>query len=192
MSGRLVFDGDCGFCTTSANWLAGGGRLEVVPWQFLDLDTVGLTTSQVASSVWWLVLLVVGATVGIPLLVRARRRGAWRRELAWAESELVWFARVLLPELRQGGSLEQLTGGWAVGRTRVEAAEDRLTALESAAPDDASRERARTLRDAVRMARGRLQQLAGAGPHDTWALDLDAIIADLEVVLGGASATPVR
>src|SRR5919112_5941904 len=54
MSERLVFDGDCGFCTTSANWLAKGGRVEVVPWQFLDLDDVGLTVDQVETSVWWL------------------------------------------------------------------------------------------------------------------------------------------
>ena len=55
MSGRLVFDGDCGFCTTSANWLAHGGRVDTVPWQFLDLAAVGLTGAQVSSSVWWLV-----------------------------------------------------------------------------------------------------------------------------------------
>jgi len=52
---RLVFDGDCGFCTTSADWLSHGGRVVVVPWQFIDLDAVGLTSSQVSSSVWWLV-----------------------------------------------------------------------------------------------------------------------------------------
>ena len=52
---RLVFDGDCGFCTTSARWLSRGGRVETVPWQFLDLDAVGLSTEQVSTSVWWLV-----------------------------------------------------------------------------------------------------------------------------------------
>ena len=134
---------------------------------------------------WWLLaLLVVGAAVGIPLAVRARRRGAWRQELAAAESEVAWFARALLPELRRVGSPEQLAGGWAVGEPRVVAAEDRLTGLESTAPDDPDRERARSLRDAVRKARGRLQQLAGPGPHDTWALDVDAVMADLEGVLG--------
>jgi predicted DCC family thiol-disulfide oxidoreductase YuxK len=55
MTGRLVFDGDCAFCTTCANWLAGGGRVGTVPWQFLDLDAVGLTLDQVTTSVWWLV-----------------------------------------------------------------------------------------------------------------------------------------
>lgn len=134
---------------------------------------------------WWLLaLLVGGAAAGIPLLVRARRRGAWLEELASAESEVVWFTRALMPELRRVGSLEQLAGGWAVGEARVVATEDRLTALESTASDDSDRERVRSLRDAVRLARARLQQLTGSGRHDTWVLDLDAIMADLEVVLG--------
>jgi predicted DCC family thiol-disulfide oxidoreductase YuxK len=55
MTGRLVFDGDCGFCTTSADWLARGGRVDIVPWQFLDLPSVGLTVDQASTSVWWLV-----------------------------------------------------------------------------------------------------------------------------------------
>jgi hypothetical protein len=147
---------------------------------------------DVPSWVWWLVgVLAVGTAAGLPLVARARRRGRWRRELAAAESEIAWFARVLLPGLRQVGSLEQVAGGWSVGEGRVAAAEDRLTALEPAAPTDADRERARSLRDAVRLARGRVQQLTTPGRHDTWASDLDAIIADLEAVLGPpAVATP--
>ena len=43
----LVFDGDCGFCTSSAGF---GRRLlgveHVEPWQFLDLDELGLTPEQ--------------------------------------------------------------------------------------------------------------------------------------------------
>lgn len=56
MGTLLVFDGDCGFCTTSARWL--DDRLPpdvtVVPWQQLDLDEVGLTSEGVAASVWWI------------------------------------------------------------------------------------------------------------------------------------------
>ena len=68
-------------------------------------------------------------------------------------------------------------------KPRVAAAEDRLTALEPTAPDDAGRTRALSLRDASRQARARMAQLTGPVPNDTWALDLDAIIADLEAVL---------
>ena len=135
---------------------------------------------------WWLLAaLVLGTAVAIPLVVRARRRNAWRRDLAEAAGELAWFARELLPGLRQAGSREQVAGGWTVGQTRVAAAEDRLTVLESTAPDDAGRQRARSLRDASRQARSRMQLLTAPGPDDTWALDLDAIIADLEEALRG-------
>lgn len=50
----LVFDGDCGFCTTSARaaerWL---GLDRVVPWQFLDLAALGLDEERCASAVQW-------------------------------------------------------------------------------------------------------------------------------------------
>lgn len=51
----LVFDGDCGFCTTSARagqrWL----RLpNVEPWQFLDLDALGVTEDACSDAVQWI------------------------------------------------------------------------------------------------------------------------------------------
>jgi predicted DCC family thiol-disulfide oxidoreductase YuxK len=50
----LVFDGDCSFCTSSARagqrWL----HLEhVEPWQFLDLDELGLTEAACEQAVQW-------------------------------------------------------------------------------------------------------------------------------------------
>ena len=61
MSGRpvvgrpvLVFDGDCGFCTTSAR--ASQRRLgleHVEPWQFLDLDELGLRRQACEQAVQW-------------------------------------------------------------------------------------------------------------------------------------------
>jgi hypothetical protein len=130
-----------------------------------------------------LAVLLVASAVAIPLVAGARRRKAWQRELVEAEGELAWLARDMLPGLRHAGSRDQVTGGWTVGQARVTAAEDRLTVLESTAPDEAGRERARSLRDAARQARAHMEQLIGPGPHDTWALDLDSIIADLELVL---------
>jgi predicted DCC family thiol-disulfide oxidoreductase YuxK len=54
----LVFDGDCGFCTRSAQWVSRGwhGRARAVPWQSLGekgLAEVNLTVEQVQSSAWW-------------------------------------------------------------------------------------------------------------------------------------------
>ena len=59
MPGRpvLVFDGDCGFCTTSARFLhrrvVRDGSTYVAPWQFLDLETLGLTVDQCRAAVQW-------------------------------------------------------------------------------------------------------------------------------------------
>jgi predicted DCC family thiol-disulfide oxidoreductase YuxK len=57
---RLIFDGDCGFCTSSATWLAerlrrtGGPNAELVPWQFTDLAAIGTTPERARREVLWL------------------------------------------------------------------------------------------------------------------------------------------
>ena len=55
----LIFDGDCGFCTSCADWVAGRwhGRARAVPWQFLrpdELAALGLTPVEVDAAVWWI------------------------------------------------------------------------------------------------------------------------------------------
>lgn len=52
----LVYDGDCGFCTTSARWvesklLPAGGT--IAPWQSLELQMFGLSEADVTSASWW-------------------------------------------------------------------------------------------------------------------------------------------
>ena len=50
----LVFDGDCSFCTTSAQAAQRWWKLEhVEPWQFLDLESLGLTAEQCEQAVQW-------------------------------------------------------------------------------------------------------------------------------------------
>jgi predicted DCC family thiol-disulfide oxidoreductase YuxK len=48
MSRLLVFDGDCGFCTSSVRfadrWIK--PPAEALPWQRADLDALGLTEAQ--------------------------------------------------------------------------------------------------------------------------------------------------
>lgn len=53
MKATLVFDGDCGFCTSAANFAAAKSRigLQVVPWQRADLKAFGLTESQASAKV---------------------------------------------------------------------------------------------------------------------------------------------
>jgi predicted DCC family thiol-disulfide oxidoreductase YuxK len=46
----LIFDGDCGFCTTSARfakrWVDRHGRYDLRPWQEVDLARYGLTETD--------------------------------------------------------------------------------------------------------------------------------------------------
>ena len=48
----LIFDGDCGFCTTCAGLLERiGPDADVVAWQLTDLAGLGLTEEQAADAV---------------------------------------------------------------------------------------------------------------------------------------------
>lgn len=52
----LVYDGDCGFCTTSARWIERRlpATVPVATWQsFDDLSTLGLTVDDVTAAAWW-------------------------------------------------------------------------------------------------------------------------------------------
>ena len=51
----LIYDGDCGFCTATANWVDERPRadFDVQPWQAVDLDAHGLTVDDVASAAYW-------------------------------------------------------------------------------------------------------------------------------------------
>lgn len=53
--GLIIYDGDCGFCSASARWLRRHvqPRAQVVPWQDLDLQALGLTAQQCTTSVQW-------------------------------------------------------------------------------------------------------------------------------------------
>ncbi|HXH56376.1 DUF393 domain-containing protein [Iamia sp.] len=54
--GRLIYDGDCGFCTATASWFGRrrkASEVAVQPWQALDLDRFGLTERQTRTEVWW-------------------------------------------------------------------------------------------------------------------------------------------
>lgn len=53
----LVFDGDCAFCTSSARLLERiGPEAEIVAWQQIDLDQLGLTEEAAAAAVQWVAI----------------------------------------------------------------------------------------------------------------------------------------
>ena len=80
----LLFDGDCGFCTTVAHWAQKSFRHgeKAVAWQHLGsqaLDELGLTVADVEQAAWW-----VGADGGLARGHRAVGRalqagGGWRQ-----------------------------------------------------------------------------------------------------------------
>jgi hypothetical protein len=153
-----------------------------------DQDEATAENHGMSSAVWVaLAVLAVAATVGTWLLMRTRRRRTWLTRLQATRAEVEWFARELMPQLRQSGSVDRVAGGWQVADPRITAAEDQLTVLESSAhsPEDAAS--ARQLRDAVRSAREKMETLSGPGRHDEWALDLDDVEGLLVTVLGPTS-----
>ena len=82
----LVFDGDCAFCTRSADVarrvLPAG--VDVVAWQFADLGALGVTAERAQQEVLW----VAGdgeVSGGAPAVARALRAAG----LPWAVAGLV-------------------------------------------------------------------------------------------------------
>jgi hypothetical protein len=153
----------------------------------------GEDSDGVPAGVWWLLAaLAAGLAIGVPLVLRSRRRRAWQSAFATGQDEATWLTRELLPELRRAGSREQVAGGWAVSSARVGALEDELTALEATAPDDSDRARARALRDAVRAARMRVEALVVPDSDESTSAVLDGVINDLELALRPAGPEPHR
>ena len=146
-------------------------------------------TSSTPAWLWWLIgaIVLAVAVVSAFLIRRNNRKQAWADKLSSSEADVAWFARELIPHLSQAPSVQQMAGGWRISSDRVIAAEDRLTSLEAAAIDDVGRGQARTLRDAVREARARLDALAVVGDMATALNQLQGAAGELEAALTSVS-----
>jgi predicted DCC family thiol-disulfide oxidoreductase YuxK len=79
VSGHVVYDADCGFCTRSALWVDD----EPVAWQSLDLSAVGASQEQADNFAGWLVNGRIEA-LGAPAIAAAlRARSSWTRPIGW-------------------------------------------------------------------------------------------------------------
>lgn len=77
----LVFDGDCGFCTSTVERLrAALPRFpEATPWQWLDLDAHGLDAADVSDYVWLLTpRRHYGGHLALSALLRMQRSAGTR------------------------------------------------------------------------------------------------------------------
>ncbi|GAB2826891.1 hypothetical protein GCM10027176_34020 [Actinoallomurus bryophytorum] len=76
----LLYDGDCGFCTTSVGFLERHipTTAEVTPYQFADLKALGTTAARADREVLWVEedRIFGGAQAIARLLIDAR--GPWR------------------------------------------------------------------------------------------------------------------
>jgi predicted DCC family thiol-disulfide oxidoreductase YuxK len=102
--GMLIFDGDCGFCTSSAEWISRGWSpgFEAVAWQHLGTDrlkSLGLTIRDTEGAAWW-----VDDTGGLFRGHRAIAKGlhscrGWKGTLGAALDlpPLSWFSAAIYP-----------------------------------------------------------------------------------------------
>jgi predicted DCC family thiol-disulfide oxidoreductase YuxK len=117
----FVYDGDCAFCTSCARFVERRipTRATVVPWQFADLDALGLTEQQCEEAVQWVGVdgAVAAGPDGIALLLRDAGR-QWTlagtllqagpvRVAAWPAYRWVARHRHLLPGGTAACSLPQ-------------------------------------------------------------------------------------
>jgi predicted DCC family thiol-disulfide oxidoreductase YuxK len=106
LNGTVLYDADCGFCTTTAQWLGRHGTAAATPWQSVDLDALQLTEQDVITAAWWLDDTGQATASGAQAIAAALRTcAAPYRVLGWL---------MTLPAIRQ---LAAVVYGW-VARNR--------------------------------------------------------------------------
>lgn len=82
----LVFDGDCGFCTSSVDWLARTlpAMPKSIPFQWAPLEDLGLTLDETKDRVWLVTtdrtgrLHQYGGYLAVSTLLRHQPHRGWR------------------------------------------------------------------------------------------------------------------
>lgn len=83
--GTLIFDGDCGFCSTSIDLLKRyfPAVPSIIPYQWATLDSYGLTVSDTAERVWLVTPThQYGGHRAVAVMLQ-HQPIAWMRALGW-------------------------------------------------------------------------------------------------------------
>ena len=94
----LVFDGDCGFCTTTANLIVrrSSAPIEAVAWQLTDVTALGLTEKETAARVWFVAGgEAFGGHLAIAQIFMLQRNWLWKA-LGWLMTvpQFCWLASI--------------------------------------------------------------------------------------------------
>ena len=93
----LIFDGDCGFCTTSANFAVKHSKtpIKAVPWQYTDFSELPMTQVDAQDQVYLMVDgKAFGGHEGFAMMLRIQRNPLLRFAGAMAMNPPIsWIAR---------------------------------------------------------------------------------------------------
>lgn len=92
----LIYDGDCAFCTSSVRFAERRlrPRCEISPWQFADLDALGVTRERAEYEVLWVTPagVVHGGVQAVARLLQDADRGWYVPGVLLTLPPLRWIA----------------------------------------------------------------------------------------------------
>ena len=109
----LLFDGECSFCTSATDWISENVKVapRVLPYQWADLDSYGITEAEAASKLWLLTTdHHYGGASALSALLR-NQPTPWARFVGWVTSvpPLSFVAQLLYAIV--AAMRDQLPGG---------------------------------------------------------------------------------
>jgi predicted DCC family thiol-disulfide oxidoreductase YuxK len=112
----FLFDGDCAFCSSCARFIERRIRTgaEILPWQFADLQALGVTQQHAEEAVQWCEPGEIPVS-GTPGISRLLRRAQWYwRPLGWGlvTPPISWIAPPLYRLISR--NRHRLPGGTAM------------------------------------------------------------------------------
>ncbi|HEY5223589.1 MAG TPA: DCC1-like thiol-disulfide oxidoreductase family protein [Microbacteriaceae bacterium] len=90
--GMVIFDGDCGFCTSAIDWMQ--NRLpafpSAIPYQWAPLDTYGLSVQEARERVWFVSATRLYSGHRAVAAILCRQPVAVLRTIGWLGTVAPW------------------------------------------------------------------------------------------------------